>query len=90
MADASQMVPALREARVREMWAGLRPRSADDQPVLGPVGGCEGLIAASGHFRNGILLAPITAQLVTDWITGRPPSFDAARFSPNRFANNRM
>ena len=85
MADASGMVPALREARVRETWAGLRPRSSDDQPVLGPVPGCDGLIAATGHFRNGILLAPITAQLVTEWITGHEPSLDVARFSPGRF-----
>jgi glycine oxidase len=86
MTDASGMMPPLREARVRETWAGLRPRSADDQPVLGTVAGCDGLIAATGHFRNGILLAPITAQLVIAWVTGQQPALDVARFSPNRFA----
>lgn len=84
LAGAAQVMPALTEAQVRETWAGLRPRSADDLPLLGPVPGSEGLIAASGHFRNGILLAPITAQLVTDWVTGRPLNADAERFSPKR------
>ena len=86
MADASVMMPALGEALVRETWAGLRPRSADDQPIIGPVAGCEGLIAATGHFRNGILLAPITAQLVTAWVTGQQTAAEAGRFSPDRFA----
>jgi len=86
LSSAIRLMPALKEATVRECWAGLRPRSLDDLPVLGPVAGCEGLIAATGHFRNGILLAPITAQLVAGWVLGRPPEVDVERFSPNRFA----
>jgi glycine oxidase len=86
MAGASVMMPAISEARVCETWAGLRPRSADDLPILGPVAGGEGLIGATGHFRNGILLAPITAQLVTAWVTGQPTAAEAGRFSPDRFA----
>jgi glycine oxidase len=82
---AQRVVPALKDAKVRETWAGLRPRSADDSPILGPVAGCDGLIVATGHFRNGILLAPITAQLVTEWITDQPTSVDVGKFSPNRF-----
>ncbi|MBI5876015.1 MAG: glycine oxidase ThiO [Chloroflexi bacterium] len=86
VAGAIGLVPALTDATVIETWAGLRPRSADDQPVLGPVPGYEGLIAAAGHFRNGILLAPVTAECVRDWATGKPVNPDAARFSPARFA----
>jgi glycine oxidase len=83
---AQRIVPALKDAKVRETWAGLRPRSADDLPILGPVVDCDGLIVATGHFRNGILLAPITAQLVTEWITDQPTSIEVGKFSPNRFA----
>jgi glycine oxidase len=82
---AQRVVPVLKDAKVRETWAGLRPRSADDLPILGPVADCEGLMVATGHFRNGILLAPITAQLVTEWITHQPTSVEVSRFSPNRF-----
>lgn len=86
VAGAIGLAPALVDAKVRETWAGLRPRSADDQPVLGPVPECSGLIAATGHFRNGILLAPVTAQCVCDWVTGSQPAHGVAPFSPARFA----
>ncbi len=86
VAGAISLAPALINAKVVETWAGLRPRAADDQPVLGPVPGCSGLVAATGHFRNGILLAPITAQCVCDWVTGGEPTPDVTRFSPGRFA----
>ncbi len=86
LAHATRLVPALKDATVRETWAGLRPQSADGLPILGAVANCEGLIAVTGHFRNGILLAPISAQLVTEWTTRKPTSVDASAFSPNRFA----
>lgn len=82
---AMSLFPALREATILETWAGLRPRAIDDWPVLGPVVGYEGLIAATGHFKNGILLAPATAQLLIDWATDQTPEIDVACFSPNRF-----
>jgi glycine oxidase len=81
-------IPALKEAAIRQTWAGLRPRAADDLPILGPMAGYEGLIVATGHFRNGILLAPITAQLVAGWVAGRTPELDVAPFSPDRFAGS--
>jgi glycine oxidase len=86
LAGVSRAVPALKDSAIREMWAGLRPCAADSLPVLGPMAGCEGLFAATGHFRNGILLAPITAQLVTAWLTRKPLTVDVSSFSPNRFA----
>jgi len=68
-----------------EAWAGLRPCSLDRLPILGttPV---EGLYVAVGHFRHGILLAPITAKLLAELILTGRSSFDLSRFSINRFA----
>ncbi len=61
------VVPALREAAAAETWAGLRPGTPDRRPIMGP-SPVEGLVLATGHFRNGILLAPLTAQLITEYI----------------------
>jgi glycine oxidase len=61
-------VPALAGAGVARAWAGLRPGTPDGLPVLGAVAGVDGLVLATGHFRNGILLAPITARLLADLI----------------------
>jgi len=84
-AAAIELVPALENARVEETWAGLRPDSPDHLPILGPTD-LRGLIIATGHFRSGVLLTPITAKLVTEWIlTGSAP-VDGERFSPLRFA----
>src|ERR1700682_365947 len=79
------LAPALAETRGGEMWAGLRPDSPDHLPIIGPTD-IEGLVIATGHFRSGILLAPITAQLVREWITLQRVSVDWERFSPLRFA----
>jgi glycine oxidase len=85
LAAAVEMVPALAGAEVVETWAGLRPGTPDNLPILGPTD-IEGLLIATGHYRNGILLAPITARLVREWITQGQTSFDAGIFSPLRFA----
>jgi glycine oxidase len=68
-----------------DSWAGLRPRAADNLPVIGPCGEIEGLTYATGHYRNGILLAPITGQLVATTIVEGvlPPLLTA--FTPDRF-----
>ena len=79
------LVPSLGEAEVTEVWAGLRPGTPDRRPILGPDPEVEGLVYATGHFRNGILLAPATAELVSDLILGRPPSIPLHPFSPTRF-----
>jgi glycine oxidase len=62
-----EIVPELDRFEIVETWSGLRPDTADHLPLLGPAGP-DGLILATGHFRNGILLAPITAQLISDTI----------------------
>jgi len=81
---AIQLVPALREGRMLEAWAGLRPGSPDELPILGATR-IEGYFVASGHFRDGILLAPITAQVMSQAITGQPSAYDISAFSPARF-----
>jgi glycine oxidase len=84
LSAAIELAPALAGARIEEMWAGLRPDSPDHLPILGPTD-LDGLLIATGHFRSGILLAPITARLVREWITNQRVSIDWERFSPLRF-----
>jgi glycine oxidase len=82
---AIALVPALANAKIEEHWAGLRPDTPDHLLILGPTD-IDGLLMATGHFRSGILLAPITAQLIREWLTLGRTSIDCDRFSPLRFA----
>ncbi len=84
LAGAIELSPGLAAARVEETWAGLRPDSPDHLPILGPTD-LDGLLIATGHFRGGILLTPITAKLVREWVTQQRVSIDWDRFSPMRF-----
>ena len=88
LSGAMELAPDLASARVEETWAGLRPDSPDHLPILGPVD-IDGLLLATGHFRSGILLAPITARLVREWVTEQSVSVDWDRFTPLRFAETR-
>lgn len=81
---ALALVPKLREAKILEDWAGLRPGTPDALPILGATE-TPGYYVATGHFRDGILLAPITAEIMTAVIDGRDPGCDLAPFSPGRF-----
>ena len=81
---ALELAPALADAQIEETWAGLRPDSPDHLPIIGPTD-LDGLLIATGHFRSGILLAPITAQLIREWITMQNVTVEWARFSPTRF-----
>lgn len=81
---ARELVPGLAGAEVLETWCGLRPDTPDHLPLLGP-GELAGLTIATGHYRNGILLAPITAKLVREWITEQRVSMDWQVFDPLRF-----
>jgi glycine oxidase len=84
---ADLLSPALAEAPIVERWAGLRPGSADGLPLLGtPLSGPRGLVVATGHYRNGILLAPLTGDAVRDLVLDRAPRLDLAPFRPDRFA----
>jgi glycine oxidase len=84
---AVEMVPGLADAAIAETWCGLRPDTPDHLPSLGPTD-IEGLLIATGHFRNGILLAPITAKLIAEWITNQKTSVNWEVFSPMRFVNS--
>jgi glycine oxidase len=81
---ANELVPELSQAELMDTWSGLRPGTLDQLPILGEAG-IEGLVFATGHYRSGILLAPITAKLVGEWITERRTSLDWEAFSPLRF-----
>ena len=81
---AIDLVPGLTNARMLEAWAGLRPGSADNLPILG-ASRTPGYFVATGHFRDGILLAPITAQVMAQVITGTNAEYDLSPFSPQRF-----
>jgi glycine oxidase len=82
--DARTLVPGITELELAEAVAGLRPGTPDNAPVLGP-SGLPALVLATGHFRSGVLLAPVTADIITDYLdTERLP--DAALpFLPQRF-----
>lgn len=80
-----QLCPVLAEAQVHSSWAGLRPMTPDLLPIIGPDQQRPRLIYACGHSRNGILLAPLTAEVVADIVTGSEPHYDLSRFRPGRF-----
>jgi glycine oxidase len=82
---ARRALPSVEEMRLEAVWSGFRPTSDDDAPILGPCG-VEGLLIATGHHRNGFLLAPATAQAIADFVltgavTGAARAFGVARFA---------
>ena len=85
---AFEISPILETSTFVGAWAGLRPGTPDDLPIIGPAADFPNLIIATGHFRNGILLAPITADLVRQIVVGDAPNLDLAPFSPGREALN--
>jgi glycine oxidase len=89
---ALDLAPALADAKIVEEWSGLRPGTPDLLPIIGPTD-IAGLWLATGHYRNGILLAPATAKIIRDWIVTGKSNFKAESFSPLRFttaANSRQ
>ncbi|MGE5206546.1 MAG: glycine oxidase ThiO [Chlamydiota bacterium] len=83
---AANLAPELGQARMLEAWAGLRPGTPDNLPILGATS-LPGYFVAAGHFRDGILLTPITAALMTQVVRGAKPEFDVSAFSPARFGS---
>lgn len=88
--NAREIAPSLEKLPLVDSWAGLRPRGEDAWPALGATSDIDNLFYAAGHFRNGILLAPLTGRVIADMITGKTDSseFDdeqLKRFSPERF-----
>jgi glycine oxidase len=86
-ADATALVPALGRVSIVRTWCGLRPGSIDEWPVLGPAPGVEGMLLATGHFRNGCLLSPITGQLIAEYIVDGRPSISLRPFALERISN---
>jgi len=82
--EAYRVLPEIAELELTAAVAGLRPATPDNAPVIGP-GALDGLVLATGHFRNGILLAPVTADAVAALLAGDEPTALAARFAAERF-----
>jgi glycine oxidase len=81
---AIDLLPKLAEARILEAWAGLRPGTPDGLPILGATP-TPGYFVATGHFRDGILLAPVTARVMGQVMTGRRAELDLSAFAAARF-----
>jgi glycine oxidase len=87
-ARAVQLLPVLAKAEFVNTWAGLRPGTRDGLPFMGISSQAPGLIMASGHYRNGILLAPATGRLIKQLVLGEQPDIDLAPFSPDRLPSS--
>jgi len=86
-AMAGRLAPVLRGSETASEWAGLRPGSSDGLPIMGALPGTDNAYVATGHFRSGILLAPITGKLMSELIMRGETSFPLDSFSPARFAS---
>jgi glycine oxidase len=84
LTEALITVPGLARVPFRRAWAGLRPATTDGLPVVGPWPDLAGLVVATGHFRNGILLAPVTARIVREWIVDGRSKLPAEPLLPDR------
>ncbi|EFL31533.1 glycine oxidase ThiO [Streptomyces viridochromogenes DSM 40736] len=83
--DAHELVPGITELPLTETRAGLRPGSPDNAPLLGPTG-LEGLLLATGHYRNGVLLTPVTGDALAHALTTGELPEEARPFTPKRFS----
>jgi len=84
---AVRLAPLVSEFRFLRAWAGLRPDTPDHLPILG-YGEIENLVFATGHFRNGILLAPVTAEIIADLILKGATSRAIEAYRPTRFTGS--
>lgn len=78
------LVPGLGRYSMRGASSGLRPKSADELPFIGPLSERKNVFVATGHFRNGMLLAPITGKIIADLVCGEDPGMDLTPFLPSR------
>jgi glycine oxidase len=81
---AARLIPAFAEAKIAEAWTGLRPGTPDNLPMLGATA-VPGYYAATGHYRDGILLAPVTAEVMGSLILEGTTPLSLEKFSPLRF-----
>ncbi|WP_223639025.1 glycine oxidase ThiO [Planococcus sp. 4-30] len=82
--NAKKLVPSIEEAEWEGAWAGIRPQTADGLPFMSEHPDYSGLFIATGHYRNGILLSPITGEVMADLIEGKTPSLDLSSFRIER------
>ena len=82
-------LPELRNMNIKRCWAGLRPGSPDELPILGAMPEVEGYINACGHFRTGMLTSAITGKLIDELVRGYETSIDITPFLYNRFLNTK-
>jgi len=82
---AEEICPSLSRSNETRSWAGLRPVTPDMLPILGPDPEHPSIIYACGHSRNGVLMAPLTGDLIADLVTATPLSRDLGQFRPGRF-----
>ncbi len=87
---AFEIAPSISGLPIADQWAGLRPFAADGLPILGEISGFRGLFVATAHYRNGILLAPLTARIVADRIADGTESRYFTDFGPGRFSLRRV
>jgi len=85
LALVPRLAPRLADATFVRAWAGLRPATSDGLPLLGRIPGWHGVTLAAGHYRDGILLAPVTGELVADLVVRRHPRLPLDAFDPGRF-----
>jgi glycine oxidase len=83
---AREITPTISRLAEVDSWAGLRPRAADELPILGKARETEGLFFATGHYRNGILLAPLTGKLIAGLIADNVAMEELHNYTPDRFA----
>ena len=84
LAGVLRLTPGLADEVIERQWMGFRPGTPDGLPLLGPLRSRPGLWAATGHYRNGVALAPITAELISRWMLEGEPPLDATPFLPDR------
>ena len=82
---AREVLPAIEDLSIVESWSGLRPTSRDDAPIIGPSKKLKGLIYATGHHKNGILLAPLTSSVIKNYYLNGNIGKDFNNFEPGRF-----
>jgi len=85
LAFATMLVPSLARAEVVRTWAGLRPGSPDELPLLGAVPGFTNLFLGAGHFRSGLQMSPATGTILADLMLGRSPAISLDGLSVDRF-----
>jgi glycine/D-amino acid oxidase-like deaminating enzyme len=85
---ATKCLPILKQSNIKRCWAGLRPGTPDELPIIGKTPGVEGYLNACGHFRTGILTSAITGKLITELVTSKPTTLDLTPFSVSRYLSN--